>query len=104
MPGAAESPKSSQQLRAAVTSLETELARLRSPAERAARTTRFLAELAEVSRAVAVLRQEPVRELRESGLSFRTIAKLLDLSETAVVQIDRDRQGRQRWRPRPRED
>ncbi len=85
---------------AATAAIKAEVAALETPLERGVTVTQLPEVLREEHGAVADLRVAPAGELRRTGMSLRAIAETLGISLNAVVQIEHERRGRPRWRPR----
>lgn len=100
MPPPARRPVARELIGQSTAAIRAEVEALETPLERARAVTAFLELLREQHAEVADLRVDPVGELREAGMSLRAIAEALELSLNAVVQIDNERRGRPRWRPR----
>lgn len=88
-------------LDAALERIRRDIARLDGdPLAQARAVTVVLEVLRDMHGTVADLRLGPVGQLRQQGRTWLSIAEELGISPNAVVQIDRERLGLPRTRPR----
>ncbi len=72
------------------------------PLDRARAATQYLALLQQAQRQVALARIRDVGEIRNTtALSLRAIARELGVTTNAIAQVNAERLGRPRRRPRP---
>lgn len=85
-------------LQAAVDAILQHIASLETPQERARAATDFIAHFEDGKRSIAIARVAAVAELLADNWTMTRVARELDLSLNAVVQIRNEHQGRRRRR------